>query len=153
MRKVFVAVGVVAVLAVGGAAAATTGATRPRPAATSSVSSSTSSVGAAPAIGQFDAGVIAANSVPGGQVTEIALLMVGGRPAWKAHVSTATARHEVFVDAANGQILAADLASGGSLPASPSTSATVAPASPVTPRGGSDDGLPHDLGDDHGGRR
>jgi hypothetical protein len=110
-------------------------------------------VSAAPAIGQFDAGRIAANSLPGGQVTEIALQMVGGRPAWKAHVNTATARHEVFVDAANGQILAADLANGSSLPASPSTSATLAPASPVTPRGSSDDGLPHDLGDDHGGRR
>jgi uncharacterized membrane protein YkoI len=153
MRKLFITVGVVTVLAVGGAAAATTAATRPRPAATSSVSTSTSSVSAAPAIGQFDAGRIAADSVPGGQVTEIALLTVGGRPAWKAHVSTATAQHEVFVDAANGQILAAELSNGGSLPASPSTSATAAPASPVTPRGGTDDGLPHDLGDDHGGRR
>jgi uncharacterized membrane protein YoaK (UPF0700 family) len=44
---------------------------------------------------------IAADAVPGGQVTEIALLTVGvGDASWKAHVSTATGRHEVFVDAA-----------------------------------------------------
>jgi hypothetical protein len=135
-----------AMLVVGAAAVATTTATRPQPAATPSVSTP-------PAIGQSEAGRIAADAVPGGQVTEIALLTVGGHPSWKAHVSTATGRHEVVVDAANGQILAVERTNSGSLPANPNSPATAAAASPVTPSESSDDGPAHDLGDDHGGHR
>jgi len=146
MRKASMIGLVGAVIVMGATTAATTAATRPQPAATSSVSTP-------PAIGQSDAGRIAADAVPGGQVTEIALLTVGGRPSWKAHVSTTTGRHEVFVDAATGQILAVEHPNGSSLPASPSSPATGATAGPFTPSGGSDDGPAHDLGDDHGDHR
>jgi D-alanyl-D-alanine carboxypeptidase len=145
MRKALIIGLVGAVLVIGAAAATTTAATQQPPV--------TSPVSAPPAIGQSDAGRLATDAVRGGQVTEIALVTVGGRPSWKAHVSTATGRHEVFVDAATGQILAVESPNGGFIPASPGSPATGAAAGPVTSRGGSDDGPAHDLGDDHGGHR
>jgi hypothetical protein len=158
LRKALV-IGVVgAALIVGGAAAATAGVgTNDR--STTTVSSST-------AISQSEAGRIGANAIPGGQVTEVNLQTVGGRPAWAVHISTSTGRQEVFVDAGNGQILTVERSNGGSPAAGPSSHAASATTSPVTPygngrsgvggalpRGGYDDGPGHDLGDDHGGRR
>jgi hypothetical protein len=162
MRKTLVISAVGAVLVLGGTAAAVATTDRAQPAPAPSTSKS-----AAPAAttSESDARRIATGAVPGSRVTETEMESEAGRRAWKVHLSTADARYEVHVDAADGQVLKTERA-GNSPQSAPMTSTTVpttmrAPGAVVpddygrddSSSGVSDDGPGHDLGDDHGGAR
>jgi uncharacterized membrane protein YkoI len=123
MRKTLIIAATGAVLAVGGTTAAVAAVT------TSSPSPSVTAPRASTAIDEAAARTIATATVPGGTVSETALVAIQGSTVWKVHVATATTRQEVFVDATDGRILSTDRYR----------------------HGGHDDGPYHDLGDDHGG--
>jgi len=159
MRKTLVISAVGAALVLGGTAAAvaSTDRSEPTPAPTASTSARV-----APNVSEPDARKTALDSLPGSRVTEVDLETENGRLAWEFHLSTADARYEVYVDAADGRILKTEH-DDDSRQAGPAASTTV----PTTPRavvpddrgrdgvsrGGSDDGPGHDLYDDHGGDR
>lgn len=154
MRKTLMIAAAGVVLAVGGATAAVEAAS-----ATPITTQSVTATRASTAIDQAAARNIATATVPGGTVTEIALLDIQGRSVWKVHVDTATTRQEVFIDATSGRIVSTEQSGGGRASASPSeTPATTVNAEPDPDaddsnwreRGGLDDGPGHDLGDDHG---
>jgi hypothetical protein len=163
MRKTLVISAVGAALVLGGTAAAlaATGSSLP----TTVPSTSTSAAPAAATTSESDARRIATGAVPGSRVTETEMESEAGRRAWKVHLSTADARYEVHVDAADGHVLKTERA-GSSPQSAPMTSTTVpttmrAPGAVVpddygrddSSSGVSDDGPGHDLGDDHGGAR
>jgi hypothetical protein len=154
MRKTLMIAAAGAVLAVGGATAAVAAVPSPSPLP--------SAPRASTAVDEAAARSIATAAVPGGTVTEIALQAVQGRAVWKVHLGSATTRQEVFIDAADGRILSTEQSGGARMSASPTLTATRS-GSPATSasadpdywipggHGGLDDGVHHDLGDDHGG--
>jgi hypothetical protein len=142
MRKTLMIAAVSAALAVGGTTAAVAASHTGTPSTPTRTLSAT-------AVDEATARSIATGAVPGGTVTEIQLLTLQGRATWKVHVDTATARHEVLIDATDGLILSTDQSGGGSTPTSTAGPATSAGDDQV--EDGLDDGPGHDLGDDHGG--
>lgn len=161
MRKTLVISAMGAALVLGGTAAAVAATDRSEPTAAPSTSASPSAR-VAPAVSEPDARKTALDSIPGSQVTETDLEHEDGRLAWEFHLSTADARYEVYVDAADGRIFKTER-DDDARRAAPAASTTV----PTTPpaalpddrgrtgvaRGGSDDGPNHDRYDDHGGDR